>query len=407
MAVPARHLRSSDDWLRRDAAALAGVLPRATDVVASSGEGSWLTDVDGNRYLDLTSGIAVTNVGHCHPHVVEAVERQAETLMHTSVVAHLPPAVELAERLAERTPFMARPQVFFSNSGAEAVDGSLKLARRVTGKPGVICFRGAFHGRTLAATSLTTAKAKYRAGYEPLLPSVHVAPYGGPVGDVLERQAPPENVGAMIVEPVLGEGGYVPARREWLAELREVCDRHGILLIFDEVQCGVGRTGRLWAAEHYGVAPDVLLFAKGIASGMPLGGIIAPKDVMDRWPVGAHGSTFGGNPVSCAAAMATLDVIDEALLVRVRALGRQILGRLREAAGAEVLDVRGVGFMVVIEFADAAACAAAKDRCRQAGVLVLSCGPDDRVLRLIPPLTIGDDELELGLRVLCDAIASG
>ncbi|MGH9011886.1 MAG: aspartate aminotransferase family protein, partial [Acidimicrobiia bacterium] len=304
---------TSAEWLARDEAALAGVLPRITDVVAVRGMGSWLWDADGRRYLDFGSGIAVTNTGHCHPKVVAAITAQAETLIHTSVVAHPTGMIRLAERLAGLVPFMAEPQVFFCNSGAEAVDGSLKLARKVTGKPGVIAFRRAFHGRTLAATSLTTAKGKYREGYEPLLPSVTIAPYGDLDGldELLALQAPGANVGAFIVEPVLGEGGYVVPPQSWLAGLRERCDRHGMLLIFDEVQTGVGRTGRPFAAETFGVAPDVLLFAKGIASGLPLGGIIAPRDLMDRWPTGAHGSTFGGNPVSCAAALATLDVLEE------------------------------------------------------------------------------------------------
>ena len=407
MAVPAHRIESVD-WLRRDAAALAGVLPRASDVVAVRGQGSWLWDVDGRRYLDLTSGIAVTTVGHCHPRVVEAVVGQANRLMHTSVVAHLPPAIQLAERIGAMTPFMDGAQVFFCNSGAEAVDGALKLARRVTGRGGVICFRRAFHGRTLAATSLTTAKDKYRAGYEPLLPDVHVAPYGGDLealDELLATHAP--DVGAMIVEPVLGEGGYVPAPRDWLVGLRERCDRHGILLIFDEVQCGAGRTGRFWAAESYDVTPHVVLFAKGIANGMPLGGIVAPRDLMGRWPTGAHGSTFGGNPVSCAAALATIDVIErERLLPRVRKLGRSALIELRSSlAGTDdVAAVRGLGFMIGIELGSGETAARVKDRCLDQGVLVLVCGPRDDVIRLVPPLTIAPDELERGIFTLVDVI---
>jgi 4-aminobutyrate aminotransferase len=402
-------------WLARDARVLAGVLPRATDVVAASGSGSWLTDVDGRRWLDLTSGIAVTNVGHCHPRVVEAIERQARALVHTSVVAHLPVVILLAERLASLTPFISEPRVFFCNSGAEAVDGALKLARYVTRKPGVVAFRGAFHGRTLAATSLTTAKARYRDGYEPLLPGVHIAPYAYPLhgwgaaealaalDEVLEGA---DRVGAMLVEPVLGEGGYVVPPVEWLQGLRERCDAHGILLVFDEVQCGVGRTGRFWASETFGVAPDVLLFAKGIASGLPLGGIVASRALMDAWPTGAHGSTFGGNPVSCAAASATLDVIDDGVLGRVRGLGVQALGRLRAAATPAVAEVRGVGFMIGVEFGDRAVCARAQQRCLDGGVLVLRCGPEGNVLRLIPPLTISEDDLAQGLDVVARAMAA-
>jgi 4-aminobutyrate aminotransferase len=399
---------TSAEWLARDEAALAGVLPRITDVVAVRGQGSWLWDADGRRYLDFGSGIAVTNTGHCHPKVVAAIAEQAATLIHTSVVAHPTGMIRLAERLAGLVPFMAEPQVFFCNSGAEAVDGSLKLARRVTGKPGVVAFRRAFHGRTLAATSLTTAKGRYREGYEPLLPSVVIAPYGDLDGldELLTLQAPGPNLGAMIVEPVLGEGGYVVPPPGWLAGLRERCDRHGILLIFDEVQTGVGRTGRPFAAETFGVAPDVLLFAKGIASGLPLGGIIAPRDLMDRWPTGAHGSTFGGNPVSCAAALATLDVLDEeGCYERARRLGRRAVERLAATPGP--VDVRGVGLMIGVELPDKAAAEAVQARCLDAGLIVLLCGPGENVLRLIPPLTIADDEFEEGLDILVTALEEG
>jgi 4-aminobutyrate aminotransferase len=398
---------TSAEWLARDEAALAGVLPRITDVVAVRGEGSWLWDADGRRYLDFASGIAVTNTGHCHPKVVAAITAQAETLIHTSVVAHPTGMIRLAERLAGLVPFMADPQVFFCNSGAEAVDGSLKFARKVTGKPGVIAFRRAFHGRTLAATSLTTAKGKYREGYEPLLPSVAIAPYGDLDGldELLELQAPGANVGAMIVEPVLGEGGYVVPPPAWLAGLRERCDRHGILLIFDEVQTGVGRTGRPFAAETFGVTPDVLLFAKGIASGLPLGGIIAPRDLMDRWPTGAHGSTFGGNPVSCAAALATLDVLEEeGCYARARHLGQLALDRLGGVAGP--VDVRGVGLMIGVELRDKAVAEAIQERCLADGLIVLLCGPGENVLRLIPPLTITGVEFEHGLDILVAALTA-
>jgi 4-aminobutyrate aminotransferase len=398
---------TSAEWLARDEAALAGVLPRITDVVAVRGEGSWLWDANGRRYLDFGSGIAVTNTGHCHPKVVAAITAQAETLIHTSVVAHPTGMIRLAERLGGLVPFMAEPQVFFCNSGAEAVDGSLKLARKVTGKPGVIAFRRAFHGRTLAATSLTTAKGKYREGYEPLLPAVTIAPYGDLDGldELLALQAPGANVGAMIVEPVLGEGGYVVPPLSWLAGLRERCDRHGVLLIFDEVQTGVGRTGRPFAAETFGVTPDVLLFAKGIASGLPLGGIIAPRDLMDRWPTGAHGSTFGGNPVSCAAALATLDVLEEeGCYERARRLGRLALERLGAVPGP--VDVRGVGLMIGVELRDKAVAEAVQERCLDGGLIVLLCGPDENVLRLIPPLTIADAEFEQGLNILVAALTA-
>jgi 4-aminobutyrate aminotransferase len=411
--------------LARDHDALAGVLPRYYDVVAERGEGSWLTDVDGRRFLDLGAGIAVNSTGHCHPRVVAAIAEQAQRLIHTSVVVHHTQNVELAERIAGLTPFLDGPQVFFCNSGAEAVDGALKLGRKVTGRPGVIAFRRAFHGRTLAATSLTTAKGRYREGYEPLLPGVYHAPYCVPhehptpeaaidvalagLDRLFELQAPPGNVGTMIVEPVLGEGGYVPPPAAWLQGLRERCSHHGIILVFDEVQSGAGRTGNLFAAETYGVAPDVVLFAKGIASGLPLGGIVAGRALMERWPTGTHGSTFGGNPVACAAALATLDVLaDEGCYARATDLGPRVVDRLRGELGGHpaVRDVRGIGLMVGLELVDKAATERVCARCLDAGVIVLACGPDENVVRLAPALTIADDEIETGLKVLCEAVTA-
>ncbi|HEX8805267.1 MAG TPA: aminotransferase class III-fold pyridoxal phosphate-dependent enzyme, partial [Acidimicrobiales bacterium] len=396
-------LAGTAGWLARDRDALAGVLPRYYDVVAERGDGSWLVDVDGRRFLDLGAGIGVNTTGHCHPHVVAAIVEQASTLLHTSVVVHHQRNIELAERIGALCPFLDEPQVFLCNSGAEAVDGALKLARKVTGRPDVIAFRRAFHGRTLAATTLTTAKGRYRAGYAPLLPGVHHAPYCLPhehaspeaaveaalaeLDRMLALEAPPTDVGAMIVEPVLGEGGYVPPPRAWLEGLRARCSAHGIVLVFDEVQCGMGRTGRPFAAETYGVAPDVVLFAKGVASGLPLGGIVAGRSLIERWPTGAHGSTFGGNPVACAAALATLDVLDEALLARVTAVGERVLARLRHEVGGSpvVRDVRGVGLMIGVELAGKDVTDAVCQRCLEAGVIVLTCGPEENVLRLVPP----------------------
>jgi 4-aminobutyrate aminotransferase len=417
---------TTDEWLARYERVMASVLPSYFDVVAERGEGSWLVDVEGRRYLDFGSGIAVCSTGHCHPAVVAAIEEQARTLLHTSVVTRHPRAIELAERIGALTPFFVEPQVFFCNSGAEAVDGSLKLARQATGRPGVIAFRRGFHGRTLAATTLTTAKGKYRDGYEPLLPSVYHAPYCIPLGypsgeaaaeaalagldEVLTLQAPARNVGAMVVEPVLGEGGYVVPPLVWLEGLRERCDELGILLIFDEVQSGMGRTGRPFAAETFGVTPDVVLFAKGVASGLPLGGIVAPRSVMERWPHGAHGSTFGGNPVACAAALATLDVLEhEGGYERARVLGERAIARLRAAqaaAGGAVVDVRGVGLMIGVELHDKAAALAVQHRCLAEGLIVLTCGPSENVLRLVPPLTITDAELDHGLAILTAALTS-
>ena len=394
------------DWLARYDDAVAGVLPTYFPVVADHAEGSWITDVDGRRYLDLGSGIAVTNVGHRHPKVLRAVHEQIDRLWHTSVVLRHQPYIELAEAVGRLVPWMASPRTFLCNSGAEAVDGAIKLSRSVTGRPGVVAFRRGFHGRTIGATSLTTAKAKYRAGYDPLMPSVHHAPYGGELDELdelLATAADPSTVAAMVVEPVLGEGGYVVPPVEWLKGLRERCDAHGILLVFDEVQTGFGRTGRPFAAETFGVHPDVVLFAKGVASGLPLGGIVASAALMDRWPNGAHGSTFGGNPVACAAAVATIAVLEEeGLYERARVLGARAMARLEGAPN--VVDVRGVGLMIGVELADGAAAERVQQRCLDAGVIVLNCGPHGEVLRLVPPLTISDDDLDLGLDSLLAAL---
>jgi len=413
-AVPAPTSTVTDDWLARYEDVVAPVLPGYFDVVADRAAGSFVWDVDGRRYLDLGSGIAVTNTGHRHPHVVAAIHRQVDALLHTSVVLKHQPYIAACEAIARLAPFLPDPKVFLCNSGAEAVDGAIKLARRTTGKPGIIGFRRAFHGRTMGATSLTTAKAAYQEGYAPLLPSVHVAPYGDVDGalDQLDRllgtDAPAEAVAAMIVEPVLGEGGYVVPPVSWLHALRSRCDEHGILLVFDEVQTGFGRTGRPFAAETFGVAPDVVLFAKGVASGLPLGGIMAGAALMDRWPTGTHGSTFGGNPVSCSAAVATIEVLEaEGLYDRANALGERARHALRALRCPKVVDVRGVGAMIGVELTDKPTAERVQERCLGDGVIVLTCGPEGNVLRLIPPLTMTDDELDHGLSVVAKALRRG
>jgi len=410
-AVSAATPTVTDEWMQRYDDVVAPVLPGYFDVVAERAAGSFVWDVDGRRYLDLGSGIAVTNTGHRHPHVVAAIHRQVDAVLHTSVVVKHQPYIRACEAIAQLAPFLHQPKVFLCNSGAEAVDGAIKLARRTTGKPGIIAFRRAFHGRTMGATSLTTAKAAYQEGYAPLLPSVHVAPYGD-VADALDQldrllgtEAPPEAVAAMIVEPVLGEGGYIVPPVEWLRGLRERCDEHGILLAFDEVQTGFGRTGRPFAAETFGVAPDVVLFAKGVASGLPLAGIMAGAALMDRWPNGTHGSTFGGNPVSCAAAVATIEVLEaEGLYDRANQLGDRARSALRALRSPHVVEVRGVGAMIGVELTDKATAERVQGRCLADGVIVLTCGPDGNVLRLIPPLTMTDDELDHGLAVLAKAL---
>lgn len=385
---------NNEKWLQRDKEALASVLPRCSDVVAARGKGSYLWDADVNLYLDFTSGIATTSTGHCHPKVVDAIKLQASTLIHTSVTTHNKPSIQLAEKLRSIVP-IEDAQVFFCNSGAEAVDGAWKLARMVTQKPGIIRFHRAFHGRTLAATSLTSAKEKYWQGYQPLLEPVYGGYYGEKIGWYTN------NVGAVIVEPILGEGGYVVPPDGWLQHLKDYCDQYDLLLIFDEVQTGVGRTGNWWAADTFGVTPDVILFAKGIASGLPLGGIIASRQLMDRWPTGTHGSTFGGNPVSCAAALATLDVI-EPLLPEVREMGDRTIERLSRLP----FPVRGRGLMIGIELPSSVETEKVKEECQRNGLLILSCGPGDNVIRLVPPLTIGWYDLEKGISILETALGN-
>ncbi len=406
-------------WLARDEAVLAPVLGRFSDLVAVSGEGLWLTDVDGRRVLDLTAGIGVTQVGHCHPRVTAAIVEQASRLVHTSVTTHHSRNIELAERIGAICPWFEEPQLFFANTGAEVVDGVMKMARRTTGRPGILAFSGGFHGRTLGATSLTTTKAHYRSGYEPLVPSVYIAPYGDPrryasaegalaeLDDLFDKRVDPAQVAAMIVEPVLGEGGYVVPLDGWLAGLRRRCDEHGILLVFDEVQCGIGRTGAWTAGERFGVGPDVLLLAKGLAGGLPLAAIVAGRSTFAAWPTAAHGTTFGGNPVACASALAVLDVIaEDGLLERADRLGQrclEVLGPLVDEPGP-VVGVRGVGLMVGVELTSGDVCDEIRAKALAENVLLLSCGSHGEVVRLVPALTISDDELELGLDVLVRSI---
>ena len=417
--APAGSTSRTDSWMSRFDEVVAPVLPGYFDVVADRAEGSWVWDVEGRRYLDLGCGIAVTNVGHRHPHVVAAIHAQVDRLLHTSVVLKHQPYIQAAEAIAGLAPFLDDPRVFLCNSGAEAVDGAIKLARRTSGRSGIVAFRRGFHGRTMGATTLTTAKATYQEGYGPLLPDVHIAPYCIPGSttphgteadataaalaglDDLIGDVGATSVAAMVVEPVLGEGGYVVPPVAWLQGLRDRCERHGILLVFDEVQCGFGRTGRPFAAEAFGVAPDVLLFAKGVASGLPLAGIVAGGELMARWPNGSHGSTFGGNPVACAAAVATIEVLEsEGLYDRALAIGEVVMGRLRALGAPVVVEVRGIGGMIGVELRDKSAAEAVQARCLADGVIVLTCGPEGNVLRLIPPLTISDAELDHGLDVL-------
>lgn len=413
------------------------VWTRYTDLVVAHASGSWIETVDGGRYLDYTSGIGVTNTGHAHPKVVAAIAEQAGRGIHLqqNIVYH-EPGLRLHAELPRRFP-NPRPGepygLFLSNSGAEAVEAAVKLARYATRRPALVAFRGGFHGRTQGAMALTSSGVKFRGHYEPLPGSVYLVPFPyalrNPTGrtpeaalrftldaidELFATLVYPEDVAAFVVEPILGEGGYVPAPDGFLPALREVADRHGILLAVDEVQTGFGRTGHFFATEATGATPDIVIMAKGIASGMPLSGIMAPRALLDRFAPGSHGGTYGGNAVACAAALATLEVIDgESLLDNARRQGERLLNGLREAPAGHpaVAEVRGRGLMVGIEFASGERLEPRPDLARALlsealarNVLLLTCGTHGQVVRVIPPLVTTDDEVDLAIGAIGAAL---
>ena len=389
-------------------------LPRAYPLVPVRGEGATIEDIDGNLFLDFAAGIAVNSTGHAHPKVVAAIQEQAAALLHYSASDfYLPIYAEVCQRLAGIAPLDGPGRVYLGNSGAEAVEASIKLARFATKRPNVVAFLGAFHGRTYGAVSLTASKAKYHAGFGPLLPGVFHAPYGH-VEDLrwfdevlFDRLAAANEVAAVIVEPIQGEGGYIVPEDGFLQGLRELCDLQGILLIADEIQSGAGRTGRMWAVEHWGVKPDILLTAKGIASGMPLSAMIARKELLEAWGPGAHGSTYGGNPVACAAALATIDLLEGGLVANATARGTQALGGLRPLAeqfDGLVQDVRGLGLMVGIEFDTPEHAEEVQWACFERGLLVLECGKSS--VRMSPPLSVTETEMTTALRIFGEAVGS-
>ncbi len=406
------------------------VWTRYTPILAERAEGVYVYDQDGTRYLDFTSGIGVTNTGHCHPKVVQAIREQAAKLLHgqANIVFHSP-LLQLVEELRTIVP-QGLDCFFFSNSGAEAVEGAVKLARHATGRPNIIVFQGSFHGRTALTMALTTSKTIYRAGYQPLPAGVFVAPYPytyrygwspeeteafclREVEFLLRTQTAPFETAAILVEPVLGEGGYVVPTPGFLAGLRRICDQHGLLLIADEIQSGFGRTGKWFAIQHFGVEPDILIMAKGLASGLPLSGIAARRELMERWTPGSHGGTYGGNAVACAAAVATIRVIrEEGLLENAQRMGALLMERLRElqAEFPVIGDVRGLGLMVGTEFtapdgspATDLAKAVVKG-CLKRRLLLLTCGSWDNTVRWIPPLVVTQEQMEEALAAFRDAL---
>ncbi|MDQ6793709.1 MAG: aminotransferase class III-fold pyridoxal phosphate-dependent enzyme [Chloroflexota bacterium] len=389
-------------------------LPRAYPIVPVRGEGLTVEDIDGNLFLDFAAGIAVTSTGHAHPAVVEAIKEQAAELIHFSASDfYLPIYPRVCAELARLAPIEGRARAYLGNSGTEVVEAAIKLARLATGRPYIVAFLGAFHGRTYGSISLTASKAKYHAGFGPLLPGIFHAPYGR-VADLrwfdevlFDRLAPANEVAAIIVEPIQGEGGYIVPEDGFLQGLRDICDRHGILLIADEVQSGAGRTGRMWAVEHWGIKPDILLTAKGIASGMPLGGLIARAELLERWGPGAHGSTYGGNPVACAAALATIELLEGGLIDNARVRGDQAfagLGRLQARYPGLIRDVRGKGLMIGIEFDTADRAEEVQWAAFQRGLLVLECGKTS--VRMCPALTVSEAEMTTALRIFGEAVAA-
>jgi len=410
--------------IARDDAVVSPSLTRAYPLVAETGDGYVITDVDGNRFLDFAAGIAVCSTGHRHPKVVEAIKAQADRLIHIAATDFYEPRyLELTEHLARIAPFEEKARVFLSNSGTEAVEGAIKLARYHTHRPGLIAFEGAFHGRTLGALSLTNSKIRQRAGFGPLLPMVYHSPFprqrtwregsGGDGShelwvlkhDILGRLIAPDDVAAIVIEPIQGEGGYFPAPASFLRALRELCDEHGILLVVDEVQSGMGRTGRWWAIQHAGVEPDIVTTAKGIASGMPIGAFIARDSVM-TWPPGAHGSTFAGNPICAAAGKATLDLIEGGLMENAARMGARLRAGIEQVAAehAGVRDIRGVGLMIGVEFASHQAANAVEQEAFERGLLVLECG--EATIRLCPPLIVDEEAVDSAIGIFGEAIAA-
>lgn len=404
-------------------------LLQATPVTVDHASGCYVYDADGRRYLDFTAGIGVTSTGHCHPHVVEAARRQVGSLIHGqyTTVMHRP-LLELTERLGAVLPD-GLDSLFFANSGSEAVEAALRLARQATGRPGIVVFHGGFHGRTVAAASMTTSGTRFSAGFSPLMAGVHVAPfptayrYGWTEEEATDfalreldylfaTVTAPAETAAFVVEPVLGEGGYVPGNTRFFQGLRSRADEHGILLVFDEIQTGFGRTGKFFGHQHFDTRPDIITIAKGLASGFPLSGIAASEDLMAKaWP-GSQGGTYGANAVSCAAAVATLDVIEkEGLVENAAARGRELLDGARSRATARIGDVRGLGLMVGSEFVtedghpDPATAKAAQQLAARKGLLLLTCGAYMNVVRMIPPLIVTAEQVEEALGIWSDVLA--
>jgi 4-aminobutyrate aminotransferase len=433
--TPEMALAAAGDYAAISKPHLSPILGRYYERSWERGEGHTLYDSSGRGFLDFACGIATTSLGHHHPAVTQAIKDQADKLLHIcNALGYLEPVGQLATMLAEVCP-KPLDTVFFGNSGAEAVEASLKLARRVTGRPGIVAFRGAFHGRTFGAASITSSSINYRLGYEPLLPSVYLTPYPnvyryfgedeeaatagamGALRTLFAHEIPATSVAAIIIEPIQGEGGFSPAPLSFLRELRALCDEHGILLICDEIQSGIGRTGRMWAFEHAGIVPDVICLAKALSNGLPIGAIVSRRDLQERWGVGAHGTTFGGNPVSCAAGIAVLETISrQGLVANSEARGQELMTALQGlmAKDERIGNVRGRGLMVGVEMVkdratrdpDTATGEALVQACADQGLLVLNCGMHHNVIRFLPPIDTASEEIAQGVEMFGAALRS-
>jgi 4-aminobutyrate aminotransferase len=417
--------------LERDAPVSSPSYPRDCPFVMSHGRGAEAWDVDENRFLDFAAGIAVCATGHSHPAVVAAVKAAADRFLHISSDYWHEGSVRLAERLNELAPMGEPVMTFLAQSGTESVEGALKLARYVTGRPRFLGFLGGFHGRTMGSLAFTSSKHTQQRGFFPTMPGVTHVPYPNPyrplfadadqgravlgyVEEVLfARSVPPGEVAAVLVEPIQGEGGYIVPPDGFLAGLRELCDRHGILLIFDEVQAGVGRTGKMFASQHWGVAPDIMTLAKGLGSGLPIGAVVAKRWIMEQWAHGAHGNTFGGNPLCCAAALATLDLVEREYARNAAVVGEHFMARLLEvqARHEEIGEVRGKGLMIGMELVkDRASRAPAKELCDGVihrafhnGLILLSCGTS--TVRFMPPLLVTKAQVDEAVALLETSLA--
>jgi 4-aminobutyrate aminotransferase len=420
--------------IERDQAVISPSYPRSYPFVMDHGKGTEVWDVDGNRYLDFMGGIAVVSTGHSHPKVVKAIQEQAEKFIHISSDFYHENWIRLGEKFNEIAPFKEDALSFMTNSGTESVETAIKLARYHTGRTNFIGFTGAFHGRTMGAVTFTASKAKYHGGFYPLMNGVTHAPFPNPYRPVMDRRPaedygeavvryieeeiltqilPPDDVAGILVETIQGEGGYIVPPDGFYPALRKLCDKHDILLILDEVQSGMGRTGKWWAIEHFGVEPDMITAAKGIASGMPLGACIARKSIMD-WEIGTHGNTYGGNPISCAASLATIDLIEKEYLMNAEVVGAYTMDALEEiqARHPSIGDVRGKGLMIGVEFvSDRETKEPAKELTErivnlafERGLLLLSCGKS--VIRIAPPLSITKSEVDEGLKFFEEAITA-